>query len=148
MWSLRPSVTWHEATISYCLSNTRREKKKKINATWQHYIKSLCVLIFLFCLCTFVWGVQSCSPRPRGSRAGENNVGIQGGNCTCCLSSAAFAVTPEEAASSQTISCVNIIHQCRQVREKSPTQPLNSFFWDEDFKVSSVMDAKPFKTQD
>lgn len=64
MWSLRPSLTWHEATILCCLSNILG---KKINATWQHYIKSFCALIFLFCLCTFVWGVRSRSRGPGGA---------------------------------------------------------------------------------
>lgn len=66
MWSPRPSVTWHEATILCCLSNIQKNQKK-INATWQHYIKSFCVLIFLFCLCTFVWGAESCSRGPVGA---------------------------------------------------------------------------------
>lgn len=65
MQSLKPSLTWHEATILCCLSNIQEEKK--INAAWQHYIKSLCALIFLFCLCTFVWGVASRSRGPGGA---------------------------------------------------------------------------------
>lgn len=68
--------------------------EKKINATWQHYIKSLCALIFLFCPCTFVWGVPSRSRGP-----GEQSWQEQCGNprrklcmlsfrrCCCCRDS-------------------------------------------------------------
>lgn len=57
---------WHDMKQRFlcCLSNIRT---KKINATWQHYIKSFCALIFLFCLCTFVWGAQSRSRGPGGA---------------------------------------------------------------------------------
>jgi len=40
---------------------------KEINATWQHYIKSFCASMFLFCLRTFVWSVQSHSRGPGGA---------------------------------------------------------------------------------
>lgn len=92
--------------------------------------KELLCLDISFLPLYFCLGCRELFSRPSGSRAGENNVGIQGGNCTCCLFSTVSAVTPKEASSLQTISCVNIIHQCRQVREnllhKSPTQPMNS----------------------
>lgn len=59
-------MTWSN-DFMLSVKYTGRKKKKKINAAWQHYIKSLCVLIFLFCLCTFVWGVASRSRGPGGA---------------------------------------------------------------------------------
>lgn len=56
-------MTWSN---DFMLS-VKHTQKKKINETWQHYIKSFCALIFLFCLCTFVWGVESCSRGPGGA---------------------------------------------------------------------------------
>lgn len=126
MRSLRPSLTWHAATILCCLSNIR--EKNQCNLTALH--KELLCFDISFLPVYFCLGCRESFSRPRGSLAGENNVGIQGGNCTCCLFSTVCAVSPKEAASLQTISYINIIHQCRQVREhllhESPTWPLNS----------------------
>ena len=111
MWSVRPNLTWHVAAILCWLS----KKKRKINATCQHYIKSFCALIFSFLPLYFCLGCRELFSRPRGSRASENNVGTQGGNCTCCLFSAVSATTPKASSSLQTISYVNIIPQRRLV---------------------------------
>lgn len=122
MQSLKPSLTWHEATILCCLSNIQEEKKNQCSLTALHK-EPLCLDIsFLpvyFCL-----GCSESFSRPRGSRAGKNNVGIRGGKTAHVVfffvffffSSTVYAVTPEEAASLQTISSGNIIHHGRQVR--------------------------------
>lgn len=102
--SLRPLLTWHVATILCCLSNIQ---EKKINATWQRYIKSLCVLIFLFCWRTFVWGAASRSACPGGRSSAENNVGIKQHVLSFLC----------RAASSQIISYSNTIHHSTQDAE-------------------------------
>lgn len=106
---------------------------RKINATWQHYIKSFCALIFLFCLCTFVWGVQSHSRGPGGAELARTMWEAKGGNCTCCLFSTVSAVTPKEAASLQTISYSNI-HPSLQTGSTAPSAQVPNltpeFFWD------------------
>lgn len=113
MRSPRPSLTWHEATILCCLSNIQG---KKINATWQHYIKSFCALIFLFCLCTFVWGVQRLVLKAQGEQSWREQCGNPGRKTTHVVFSLVSAATLKEAASLQTISYSYIIHHRRQVR--------------------------------
>lgn len=121
-------MTWSN---DFMLSVKYTGKKNQCNLTALHkglLCRDISFLPVYFCL-----GCRESFSRPRGSRAGENNVGIQGGNCTCCLFSTVSAVTPQEAASLQTISYVNIIIQCRQVRKhllyKSPTWPRILLRW-------------------
>lgn len=90
--------------------------KKQINATWQHYIKSFCVLIFLFCLCTFVWGVQSSSRGPGGAELARTMWESKEETAHVIFSLQFLLWLQKEAASLQTISYGNIIHHSRQVR--------------------------------
>lgn len=121
--------TWHDMKQwFYVVCQTYTKEKNQWNLTALH--KELLCLDISFLPLYFCLGCRELFSRPRGSRAGKNNVGIQEGNCTCCLFSAVSAVTPKEASSLQTISYVNTIHQCGQVRKnllhESPTQPMNS----------------------
>lgn len=105
------------------------EKKNQCNLTALH--KELLCLDISFLPVHFCLGCTESFSRPRGSRAGENNVGIRGGNCACCLFSTVSAVTLKEAASLQTISYGYIIHHSRRVSlhllHKSLTWSLNTW---------------------
>lgn len=71
---------------------TQKKFKKKINATWQRYIKSLCAVIFLFYFC--LGCRESLSKAQRGAEL-ERTMWEPGRreNGTCCLFSAASSLT-------------------------------------------------------
>lgn len=75
-----------------CQVYAKKRKKKKINATWQRYIKSLCAVIFLFYFC--LGCRESLSKAQRGAEP-ERTMWDPGRreNGTCCLFSAASSVT-------------------------------------------------------
>lgn len=111
MQSLNSCLTWHEATISCCLSN-RNEEKSQCNLTALHK-EPLCLDISFLSACTFVWCAASCCRDPGGAAPARTMWESEEANGTCYLFS---TVSPKKrkAASLQSISCSNKIHQSRQ----------------------------------
>lgn len=85
---------WHDMKQRfYVVCQTYTKEKNQWNLTALH--KELLCLDISFLPLYFCLGCKELFSRPRGSRAGKNNVGIQEGNCTCCLFSTVSAVTPK-----------------------------------------------------
>lgn len=112
---------WHDMKQRfYVVCQIYWRKKNQCILTALH--KELLCLDISFLPVYFCLGRRESLWRPRGSRAGTNNVGIHGGNCKCCLFTAVSAVTQQEEASLQTISYDYNIHQRRRVKKVTSAQ--------------------------
>lgn len=86
---------WHDTKQQFyvvCQVYAKKKKKRKINATWQRYIKSLCAVIFLFYFCLGCRESLSKAQRGAKPRRTMSDPGRRE-NGTCCLFSAASSVT-------------------------------------------------------
>lgn len=139
-------TTWSK---DFMLSVKHTQKKKnQWNLTALH--KELLCLDISFLPLYFCLGCKELFSRPRGSRAGKNNVGIQEGNCTCCLFSTVSAVTPKTLRlyrpfhmSTPSISADRLERTLFKSLQLNPWMPLR---WS--LQNQQGMDVKPSDIQD